>query len=174
MDSLAHPFAFFLVLFSGWINRQQQVVIEYLMEENRVLRAAHGSHRIRLTDDQRRRLAVKGKALGRRGLTHLAGLVTPDTILRWYRRLIANKYDGSKRRVGRPSTKPDLVSLIVRMAQENPTWGYTRIRGGLHYLGHDIARNTIKAILKNHGIEPPRSAAQRRRGRRSWRLIGTP
>ena len=168
MDSLAHPFAFFLLLFSGWINRQQQDVIEYLREENRVLRAVHGSQRIRLTDDQRRRLAVKGNALGRRRLADVAGIVTPDTILRRYRLLIANKYDGSnKRRVGRPSTKPDIVSLVVRMAQENPTWGYTRIRGGLRHLGHDVARNTIKAILKNHGIEP----APERRTKMPWRTF---
>jgi putative transposase len=82
-------------------------------------------------------------------------IVTPDTILHWYRLLVANQYDGSKKRgVGRPSTKPDIVGLVFRMAQENPTWGYTRIRGGLPHLGHDVARNTIKAILQNHGIEP--------------------
>jgi transposase InsO family protein len=168
MDSLVHPFGFVLLLFSGWINRQQQDVIAYLLEENRVLRAAHGSHRIRLSDDQRRRLAVKGKALGRRRLADVAGIVTPDTILRWYRLLIAKKYDGStKRRVGRPSTRPEIGSLVVRMAQENPTWGYTRIRGGMHHLGHDIGRNTIKAILKNHGIEP----APERRTRTPWKTF---
>jgi putative transposase len=98
---------------------------------------------------------VKGKVLGRRRLADIAGIVTPDTILRWYRRLVAKKYDGSKtRRPGRPSTKPNIAALVVRMATENPTWGYTRIRGGLKGLGHDVARNTIKAILKDHGIEP--------------------
>jgi transposase InsO family protein len=81
--------------------------------------------------------------------------VTPDTILRWNRRLVAKKYDGSKtRRPGRPSTKPDIAALVVRIATEHPTWGYTRIRGGLKSLGHTVARNTIKAILKDHGIEP--------------------
>jgi len=148
-------FAFLFLLFSGWINRQQQDVIDYLREENRVLRAAYGRQRIRLTDDQRRRLAVKGNALGRRRLSEVAGIVTPDTILRWYRRLVATKYDGSTaRRPGRPSTKPDLAALVVRLANENPTWGYTRIRGGLKTLGHQVARNTIKAILKDHGIAP--------------------
>ena len=98
---------------------------------------------------------MKGKVLGRRRLADIAGIVTPDTILRWYRRLVAKKYDGSKtRRPGRPSTKPDIAALVVRMATENSTWGYTRIRGGLKSLGHDVARNTIKAILKAHGIEP--------------------
>src|SRR5262249_43230607 len=120
-----------------------------------VLRAAHGSRRLRLTDDQRRRLAVKGKVVGRRRLAAIAGIVTPDTILRWYRTLVAKKYDGSKaRRPGRPRTKADIAALGVRMANENPTWGYTRIRGGLRALGHEVARNTIKAIIMDHGIEP--------------------
>jgi transposase InsO family protein len=155
MAPLPPPLAFCLLLVSGWVNRHQQAVIDYLLEENRVLRAAHGPRRLRLTDDQRRRLAVKGKFLGRRRLADIAGIVTPNTILRWYRRLVAKKYDGSKtRRPGRPSTKPDIAALVVRMATENPTWGYTRIRGGLKRLDHDVARNTIKAILKDHGIAP--------------------
>ena len=155
MDALPPPLAFVVLLFAGWVNRQQQAVIDYLLEENRVLRAAHGPRRLRLTDDQRRRLAVKSKVLGRRRLAGIVGIVTPDTILRWYRTLVAKKYDGSNaRRPGRPSTKADLAALVVRMAKENPTWGYTRIRGGLKGLGHDVARNTIKAILKDHGIGP--------------------
>ena len=155
MAPLPPPLAFFCLLFSGWVNRQQQAVIEYLLEENRVRRAAQPSRRLRLTDAQRRRLAVKGNVVGRRRLASIAGIVTPDTILRWYRRLVPRKYDGSKtRRPGRPSTKPDIAALVVRMATENPTWGYTRIRGGLRGVGHDVARNTIKAILHDHGIEP--------------------
>ena len=82
MDSLRHPLAFLFLLVSGWVNRQQQAVIDYLLEENRILRAAHASRRVRLTDDQRRRLAVKGKRLGRRRLAEISGIVTPDTILR--------------------------------------------------------------------------------------------
>src|SRR5215471_14792432 len=168
MDALPPPLAFLCLLFSGWVNRQQQAVIDYLLEENRVLRAAQGSRRLRLTDDQRRRLAVKGKVLGRRGLTGIAGIVTPDTILRWYRTLVAHKYDGSQtRRPGRPTTKPDIAALVVRMANENPTWGYTRIRGGLKYLGHDAARNRIEAILKDHGIEP----APERRAKTPWKTF---
>ena len=155
MHPLPPSLAFFLLLFSGWVNRHQQAVIDYLLEENRILRAAHGPRRLPLTDDQRRRLAVKGKVIGRRRLAAVAGIVTPDTILRWYRRLIAKKYDGSKTgRPGRPRTKPDIAAIVVRMATENPTWGYTRIRGGLKSLGHDVARNTVKAILRDHGIEP--------------------
>jgi hypothetical protein len=82
MDSLPPPLAFLVLLFAGWVNRQQQAVIQYLLEENRVLRAAHRSRRIHLTNDQRRRLAVKGKVLGRRRLAGIVGIVTPDTILR--------------------------------------------------------------------------------------------
>jgi putative transposase len=155
MDSLPRPLTFLLLLVSGWVNRQQQAVIDYLLEENRILRAAHAPRRLRLTDDQRRRLAVKGIVLGRRRLADVSGIVTLDTILRCYRRLVAQKYDGSHaQRPGRPSTKPDIAALVVRMASENPTWGYTRIRGGLKSLGHEVARNTIKAILTDHGIAP--------------------
>jgi putative transposase len=168
MDSLPPPLAFLVLLFAGWVNRQQQAAIEYLLEENRVLRAAHGRRRIPLTDDQRRRLAVKGKVLGRRRLAGIVGIVTPDTILRWYRTLVAQKYDGSKtRRAGRPTTKADIAALVVRMANENPAWGYTRIRGGLKHLGHDVARNTIKAILKDQGIEP----APERRTKMPWKTF---
>ena len=73
MDPLPPPLAFFCLLFSGWVNRQQQAVIEYLLEENRVLRAAQQSRRLRLTDDRRRRLAVKGKVVGRRRLASIRG-----------------------------------------------------------------------------------------------------
>jgi hypothetical protein len=79
MDALPPPLVFFLLLFSGWVNRQQQAVIDYLLEENRVLRAKRGSRRLRLTDDQRRRLAVKGKALGRGGLKNLGHEVARNT-----------------------------------------------------------------------------------------------
>src|SRR5262249_11174517 len=112
MDPLPPPFGFFLLLFSGWVNRHQQAVIDYLLEENRVLRAAHGRRPLCLTDDQRRRLALKARVLGRRRFAEIAGIVTPGTILRWYRRLVAKKYDGSKtRRPGRPSTTPDIAAL---------------------------------------------------------------
>ena len=111
---------------------------------------------------------MKGQILGRRRLAVVAGIVTPDTILRWYRKLVATKYDGSnQRRPGRPCTKPDIAALVVRMADENPTWGYTRISGGLKSLGHEVARNTIKAILKDHGIEP----APERRTKTPWKTF---
>ena len=144
------------------MNRHQEDVIDYLREENRVLREQLGPRPVRLTDAQRRRLAVRGEKLGRRILAQVAGIVTPDTILRWYRRLIARKYDGSaRRRRGRPIAPREVADLVVRMAVENPPWGYTRIRGALSNLGHDIARNTVKRILPDHGIEPAPERARR-------------
>src|SRR5215510_11936285 len=130
MDAVPSALAFLLLLLlSGWVNRHQQAVIDYLLEENRILRAERGSRRLRLTDDQRRRLAVKGKALGRRRLGAIAGIVTPNTILRWYRRLVAKKYAGLKKRVaGRPRSKLDIAALVVLMANEQPTCGYSPIR----------------------------------------------
>ena len=123
----------FLVLtFAGWVNRHQDDLIAYLREENRVLREHLGPRPLRRTDAQRRRLAVRGQQLGRRVWMQVAGIVTPDTILCWYRRLIAQTYDGSARRGrGRPMTRRDVAALVVRMAVENPQWGYTRIRGAL-------------------------------------------
>ena len=141
-----------VLTFAGWVNRHQDDLIDYLREENRVLREHLGPRPLRLTDAQRRRLAVRGHKLGRRVLTQVAGIVTPDTILRWYRRLIAKKYDGSaRRRRGRPMTRQDGAELVVRMAVDNPRWGDTRIRGALSNLGHTIARTTVKRILHDHG-----------------------
>jgi transposase InsO family protein len=120
-----------------------------------VLREQLGARRLRLSDAQRCRLAAKAKKIGRRGLFEIHTLVTPDTLLRWYRRLVAKKYDGSNvRRVGRPRTAAEIEKLILRMARENAGWGYTRIRGALHNLGHEIGRNTIKRILNENGIDP--------------------
>jgi hypothetical protein len=108
---------------AGWVNRHQQHVIEYLVEENRALREQLRGRRVRLTDDQRRRLAAKGQRLGRQVLRQVATIVTPDTILRWYRRLIAQKWTSESRRPGRPGLMKEIASLIVRMAAENPAWG---------------------------------------------------
>ena len=146
---------FLMLIFAGWVNRGQQDVIAYLQEENRVLREQLGGKRLLFTDSQRRRLAAKAKAIGRKGLFKISTLVTPDTLLRWYRRLIAKKYDGSKSRtVGRPRTAAEIEELILQMARQNSTWGYTRIRGALYNLGYEIGRNTIKRILLDNGLDP--------------------
>ena len=160
MPSVA-PLQFLLLLFAGWVNRHQHAVLDYLQEENRVLREHLGGRQLRFTDDQRRRLATKGRAVGRRRLRDLAGIVTPDTILRWYRELVAKKYDGQTRgRRGRPASAPSVQQLVVRFATDNPSWGYTRIRGALHNLGHAVGRNTIKRILLASGLEPAPSRSK--------------
>jgi len=154
----ALPLQFLMLIFAGWVNRYQQDVIEYLQEENRALREQLGGKRLRFTDQQRRRLAAKAKAIGRKRLFEIGTLVTPDTLFRRYRELIAKKYHGSKnRRPGRPRTAVDIEELVLLMARDNPRWGYTRIRGALHNLGHEIARNTIKRILLDNGFDPIRN-----------------
>src|SRR3954470_11950437 len=140
---------------AGWMNHEQQQAIDYLREENRVLREQLGGRRIRFTDDQRRRLAARAKGLGRRALSQVATIVTPETLLAWHRKLIARKYDGTAGRgPGRPRTQDHIESLVVQMAVENRDWGYTRILGALSNLGHTIARGTVANILKRSGIEP--------------------
>jgi transposase InsO family protein len=155
MPSLSHPLWFVVVALAGWMNQRQRDVIEYLQEENRALRKQLGPRRVRFTDAQRRRLAVKAKALGRRVLRDIATIVTPDTLLGWHRTLIAKKYDGSTRRgPGRPPLIAEIRALIVRMAKDNRDWGYTRIQGALANLKHQVSRGTIATILLKHGLEP--------------------
>jgi len=149
------PVQFMLVAIAGWMNQRQQQSIEYLREENRVLREQLGNHRLRFNDDRRRRLAVRAKGLGHKLLAEVATLVTPDTLLAWQRKLIAEKYDGHKKRgPGRPRTDEKLESLVVRRAEENRAWGYRRIQGAISNLGHKLARSTIAEMLRRHGIEP--------------------
>jgi putative transposase len=128
------PLRLLLVTLAGWVNRRQQEVIEYLMEENRVLQEQLGGRRVRLNDGQRRRLAARGQRLGRGLLRQVATIVTRDTILRWHRRLIEQKWTFTARRPGRPGIMRDISTLIFRMATENPGWGYSRIQGALRNL----------------------------------------
>src|SRR3989454_10875409 len=120
----------FIAMVAGWLQRHQQHVITYLQEENRVLKAHHGGRRLRLTDTERRRLAALAHPLGRKRLKEVATLVTPDTLLRWYRQLIARKFDGSTPRqpLGRPRVTEEVEQLVMRMAEDNPSWGYRRIQ----------------------------------------------
>jgi putative transposase len=155
MPMTLDPFRFLLLSVAGWMNQQQQHVIEYLREENRVLRAQLGNRRLRFTDEQRRSLSAKARLVGRKLLADVATIVTPETLLSWHRKLIAGKYDGSARRgPGRPATGKEIEALVVRMAKENRDWGYLRIQGALSNLGHQLARGTIANILKRNGIEP--------------------
>jgi transposase InsO family protein len=160
------PFRLLLISLAGWLNQCQQDVIDYLQEENRILREQHGGKRLRFNDDQRRRLAVRAKKLVWSMLHDLTTIVTPATLLAWHRRLIARKYDGSKQRgPGRPRTRDEIQQLVVRMATENRDWGYRRIQGALANLGHEVARGTIANILREHGMEP----APQREGTTSWK-----
>ena len=166
MRTVLDPFRFVVVAVAGWMNQHQQHVIEYLVEENRVLREQLGGRRLRFNDDQRRRLAAKGKQLGRKVLAQIATLVTPETLLTWHRKLIAKKYDGSANRLpGRPRTIAEIETIVVRMAQDNRDWGYRRIQGALANLGHDLSHGTIANILKQHGIEP----APERNRKTTWK-----
>ena len=134
------PFSFLVVSVAGWLNQRQRQVIEYLVEENRILREHIGKRRFRFTDNQRRRLAAKAKRLGRKVLAQVATIVTPETLLAWHRRLIAQKYDGSACRTpGRPRTSDEISKRIIRLTEENRSWGYSRIRGALANLGYAIA-----------------------------------
>jgi len=154
MRTASHPLQVLLLTVSGIVNRHQTDVIAYLVEENRVLKEQLKGRRLRLSDDQRRRLAAKGKRIGRRALNRVATIVTPDTIMRWHRRLIAAKWTCKTRREGRPGLMKNIKSLIVRMATENPSWGYCRIQGELKGVGHKVASTTVANVLKDNGIKP--------------------
>jgi putative transposase len=145
-----------IAMVAGWIQRHQQQVITYLHEENHILKAHLGGRRLRLTDTERRRLAALAHPLDRTRLQEVATIATPDTLLRWYQRLIAQKFDGSqqRRQCGRP-----------RIAEENRTWGYRRIQGALANLGHPIDAITVRNILRRHHLEP---APKRRKAGMSW------
>lgn len=170
------PFRFVVLALSGWMNHRHLEMIDYLREENRVLREQLRGRRLRLNDDQRRRLAAKAKLLGRKVLSEIATIVTPETLLAWHRRLIAQNYDGSKQRgTGRPRTSAEIVALVVRLAKENRAWGYRRIQGALWNVGHEIGSKTVAAILKQHGIEPAPERSRKTTWKefltRHWQLI---
>ena len=139
-------------------------MLAYLIEENRVLRRQLGGRRLRLTDDDRRQLAARAYRLGRQVLREVATIVTPDTLLRWHRRLIARKWTYAKKGTSRRGVLAEIRQLVRRMAEENPTWGYTRIQGALKNVGHRVGRSTIARILRAPGSRPCRSV--RHRGRR--------
>ena len=118
------------------MNRKQQAVIDYLLEENRILKDQLQGRKLKLTDEIRRCLAIKGKAIGWNNLCSYATIVRSETILRWHRRLVALKYDFAYRRKPKGSIDEETKRLAVRMARENPTWGYSRIQGALGNLKH--------------------------------------
>ena len=150
-----------LAYVTGSVNQDLLARNEYLAIENRILRAKLPS-RLRLSNSERITLAEIGKRLGRKALREVASVAKPATILAWYRRLIAQKFDGSKHRQypDRPSLSAEVEALVVRMARENSGWGYDRIVGALANLGHHVSDQTVGNILRRHGIAPAPKRSQ--------------
>jgi len=156
-----HHLARLLAYVTGMVNQELLLRNEYLAAENRILRA-HVPGRLKLSDPERSTVAEIGKRLGRKALEQVACVAKPDTILAWYRRLVAKKFDGSKKRSypGRPSICRDVENLIIRFARENSAWGYDRIVGALANLGHPVSDQTVGNILRRHGIAPAPKRSQ--------------
>jgi transposase InsO family protein len=144
-----------LAYITGSVDQELLLRNEYLVMENRILRSQI-TGRVRLTDGERKTLAEIGQKLGKQALAEVASIVTPATILAWHRKLVAQKFDGSQQRKtpGRPPIAQELEALVVRMAQENRSWGYDRIVGALANLGYTISDQTVGNILKRHGLPP--------------------
>ncbi|MGE5785510.1 MAG: helix-turn-helix domain-containing protein, partial [Myxococcales bacterium] len=153
------------------INERMARRFDYLLEEVRVLREVYaettGRKRIPFTDEQRRRLAVKGKALTPDERKECCQIVRPSTILAWFRKLAAAKYDSStqRKKPGRPRKPEEIRELVIRLARENLGWGYTKIRDALRGLKIEISRSTIADILAEAGVEP----APERIHKRTWK-----
>ena len=151
-----------LAYITGTVDQELLLRNEYLAAENKILRTQIRG-RVHLTDPQRRTLAEIGERLGRKALQELATIVRPDTILGWYRKLVARKFDGSRKRglPGRPRKPKEIEDLILKLARQNRSWGYHRIVGAMAGLGIEVSHETVGQILKRHGLEP---APVRRKG----------
>lgn len=152
------------------LNERMQKKLDYTQAEVRALKeviaALTGKKRIPFTDEQRRRIAVAGKQLTPKERAEFCQVVKPETILSWFRKFCSKKYDSSKRRgPGRPRTAEERRALVVRLSQENPGWGYTKIRDALRGMKIEIGRTTIADILKRAGLEP----APERDKKRTWK-----
>ena len=123
--------------------------------------------RLLFSEEEKATLAEIAHRLGRKALEEAAATAQPDTILGWYRKLIANKFDGSRfrRRVGRPRIDEEIERLVVQMAKENPGWGYDRIAGALVNLGYVVSDQTVGNILRRRGLSP----APKRKQAMSWK-----
>jgi putative transposase len=149
------PWQFIIIALAGWMNRQQQEVIEFLREENRILREKLGHKRIVLNTAQKRRLATAAVKVGKDMLRQFGTLFSPDTLLAWHRMLVARKYDGSTRRGKRgpaPAKANMIRDLVLRMAADNPDWGYGHIHGELRELGYKVSWQTVRRVMLEHGL----------------------
>jgi putative transposase len=155
-----------LAYITGTVDQELLLRNEYLAAENRILRAKIKG-RLLLSDSEKTTLAEIAKRLGWKALTDIAAAAKPDTLLRWYRELIAKKFDGSRFRnsVGRPPVDEEIERLVMRMARENLSWGYDRIVGAMANLGYRISDQTVGNILKRHDIPP----APKRKKTTSWK-----
>src|SRR5712672_1622517 len=144
-----------LAFVTGIVDKELLARSEYLVAENRILKAQLKG-RLKLSDAERAALAEIGHRLGRKVLAEVAHVARPDTILAWYRKLIALKFDGSKARRsrGRPRIKREVERLIVRMARDNRDWGYDRIAGALANLGYQVCDQTVGNVLRRHALPP--------------------
>ena len=144
-----------LALVGGHVDDELLLRNEYLAAENEILRSKLPA-RVPMTDDERIRLAKLGKRLGKNALMDVAAIVAPETILSWYWRLVAKKYDGSANRgkIGRPRIDETLEKLILQIAVENRTWGYDRISGALSNLGYEVSDETVANVLRRNGVAP--------------------
>ena len=155
-----------LAYMTGTVDQELLLRNEYLAAENRILRAKIKG-RVLLSDAEKATLAEIAYRLGRKALAEVAAVATPETLLTWYRKLIAKKFDGSKHRksLGRPRIDEAIEGLVIRMAKENPTWGYDRIVGAMANLGHKLSDETIGNILRRHDIPP----APKRKQTTNWK-----
>jgi transposase InsO family protein len=144
-----------LAYVTGTVDQELLARNEYLAAENRILKSQLKG-RLKLSDVERATLGEIGHRLGRKVLAEVATVARPDTILAWYRKLVAHKFDGSKARQGpgRPRIKREVEQLIVRMASENRDWGYDRIAGALANLGYEVSDQTVGNVLRRHGLPP--------------------
>jgi putative transposase len=155
-----------LAYITGTVDQELLLRNEYLAAENRILRAQIKG-RLLLSDAEKATLAEMAHRLGRKALEELAAVAKPDTLLAWYRKLIANKFDGSRFRKswGRPRVDEETERWVVRMAKENPGWGYDRIVGAMANLGFRLSDQTVGNILRRHDIPP----APKRKQTTSWK-----
>jgi putative transposase len=155
-----------LAYITGTVDQELLLRNEYLAAENRILRAKIKG-RLLLADSEKATLSEIAHRLGRKALTDVAAAAKPDTLLRWYRELIAKKFDGSRLRksVGRAPIGEEIEGLVLRMARKNPSWGYDRIVGAMANLGHKVSDQTVGNILKWHDIPP----APKRKQTTSWK-----
>jgi hypothetical protein len=157
----SRQWALVLAYVSGLVNQELLLQVEYLAAENRILKAQLPD-RLRLTNSERSTLAEIGKRLGRKGLEKVATIARPETILVWFRKRVAQKFDGSPCRSypGRPAINSEVANLFVRLARENSSWGYDRIAGALTNLGHKVSDQTVGNVPRRYGIAPAPKRSQ--------------